>query len=422
MAIDTETMQLIERIVARSIANATSLKGAADEISKGVTQYVGARYVPLFAEPLEWDKTKAYEPLTIVLHQGNSYTSRQYVPVGVEIGNDSFWALTGNYNAQVEQYRKEAKAVSDKCDTIAKEAKAVSDKCDTIAKKANDALSLAQTYEQDIASNDAELAGTAESGLKKLITDETERAKGAEGTISQNLGTISGNVNTLTQTVNTLTTLTQTVNTLTQTVNEQSEAISNNTTANHNHDLQLAGTLDSGLKELINSKFPIAADSIEDGVITATKLDTSAINSILHGFTVRRFDSTDSNADNTGMICPEGGTLQGFYIVELGILVLNNFVGTEKQTGGNVFSLPSYVPSVSKEIQLSNFGLLGWNTSSNFANWTGLKYGRGRHLIPNSAMGQMFALVGSPVAYLKPYETSSQNASYANATANNQII
>ena len=181
-------------------------------------------------------------------------------------------------------------------------------------------------------------------------------------------------------------------------------------------------TYQIGLKELINSKFPIAADSIEDGVITATKLDTSAINSILHGFTVRRFDSTDSNADNTGMICPEGGTLQGFYIVELGILVLNNFAGTEKQTGGNVFSLPSYVPSVSKEIQLTNFGLLGWNTSSNFANWTGLKYGRGRHLIPNSAMGQMFALVGSPVAYLKPYETSSQNASYANATANNQII
>lgn len=72
-----------------------------------VTQYVGARYVPLFAEPLEWDNTKTYEPLTIVYNNGNSYTSRQYVPVGIEITNTRYWSLTGNYNAQIEQYRVE---------------------------------------------------------------------------------------------------------------------------------------------------------------------------------------------------------------------------------------------------------------------------------------------------------------------------
>lgn len=72
-----------------------------------VTQYVGARYVPLFAEPLEWDSTKIYEPLTIVYNNGNSYTSRQYVPAGIEISNTHYWALTGNYNAQIEQYREE---------------------------------------------------------------------------------------------------------------------------------------------------------------------------------------------------------------------------------------------------------------------------------------------------------------------------
>lgn len=355
------------------------------------TQYIGARYVPLFADPYEWDDAREYEPLTVVYSNGNSYTSKQYVPTGTPLTDENYWAITGNYNAQVEQYRKETKAVSGKYDTI--------------AKNANDALSLAQANEQDIASNDAELAGTAKSGLKTLITDETARAKGAEGTISKNLETISGKVNTLTQTVN-----------------KQSESISNNTTANRNHDLQLAGTSDSGLKELINSKFPIAADSIRDGVITAPKLATSATNSILQGFTVRRFDSRDSKADNTGMVCPEGGVIQGFYIVELGILVLNSFNGQKTQNGENVFSLPSYVPSVSGVIQLSDFGLIGWNDTSAFANWTGLRYGNGRHLIPNSAMGQKFSLTGSPVAYLKPYETSSQNASYANATANNQII
>lgn len=70
-------------------------------------QYIGARYVPLFADPIDWDKTKTYEPLTIVYHQGNSYTSRQSVPAGVNITDTTYWALTGNYNAQIEQYRKE---------------------------------------------------------------------------------------------------------------------------------------------------------------------------------------------------------------------------------------------------------------------------------------------------------------------------
>ena len=63
--------------------------------------------MPLFADPLDWDKTKTYEPLTIVYHQGNSYTSRQSVPAGVDITNTTYWALTGNYNAQIELYRKE---------------------------------------------------------------------------------------------------------------------------------------------------------------------------------------------------------------------------------------------------------------------------------------------------------------------------
>ena len=75
------------------------------------TQYIGARYVPIFGRKgetsIEWDNTAPYEPLTIVLHQGNSYTSRQYVPTGIDILNEEFWANTGNYNAQVEQYRQE---------------------------------------------------------------------------------------------------------------------------------------------------------------------------------------------------------------------------------------------------------------------------------------------------------------------------
>lgn len=81
-----------------------------DAPAPGVRQYVGARYVPVFADPLEWSSTQGYESLTVVLHEGNSYTSRQSVPVGIDIDNTAYWAETGNYNAQIEAYRREVQA------------------------------------------------------------------------------------------------------------------------------------------------------------------------------------------------------------------------------------------------------------------------------------------------------------------------
>ena len=176
MAIDTETMQLIERIVARSVANATSQKGAAEEIAKGVTQYVGARYVPLFAEPFEWDKTKAYEPLTIVLYQGNSYTSRQYVPVGVELTNESFWAKTGNYNAQVEQYRQEVKSFDGRINANANAITAEVTRATAAEGKLTDDLSAEVTR-----------ATAAEGKLTDDLSAEVTRATAAEGKLTDDL-------------------------------------------------------------------------------------------------------------------------------------------------------------------------------------------------------------------------------------------
>lgn len=118
MAIDNNTMNVIKAVVAQELQKATSLKDAAQGIAKGVTQYVGARYVPLFANPAQWSSEREYEPLTIVLHQGNSFTSMQYVPIGIDINNEEFWAETGNYNAQVEQYRQEVREYSKKVTTI----------------------------------------------------------------------------------------------------------------------------------------------------------------------------------------------------------------------------------------------------------------------------------------------------------------
>lgn len=82
----------------------------------GFNLYKGARYVPKFSNQpgSVWTNTIKYEPLTIVLWEGNSYTSKTFVPVGVDISNTKFWAETGNYNIQMEQILDKFKDIENK--------------------------------------------------------------------------------------------------------------------------------------------------------------------------------------------------------------------------------------------------------------------------------------------------------------------
>lgn len=80
--------------------------------------YIGNRYVPIFANPVEWDNLRSYEPLTIVTYQGTAYTSKKTVPAGTALSNTEYWVVTGNYNAQVEQYRQEVVALSNTVDDM----------------------------------------------------------------------------------------------------------------------------------------------------------------------------------------------------------------------------------------------------------------------------------------------------------------
>lgn len=77
------------------------------EPSKNV--YVGHRYVPKIMG--EWSNANDYEGLSIVTYQGTSYTSKQRVPVGIDILNEEYWVVTGNYNAQVESYRDDVRTL-----------------------------------------------------------------------------------------------------------------------------------------------------------------------------------------------------------------------------------------------------------------------------------------------------------------------
>ena len=54
-----------------------------------VRQYIGARYVPRFSEVNNgnWSSIYSYEPLIIVKNGNDYYTSKQSVPVGIQITN-----------------------------------------------------------------------------------------------------------------------------------------------------------------------------------------------------------------------------------------------------------------------------------------------------------------------------------------------
>lgn len=72
-----------------------------------VTQYIGARYVPLIYQNPDdntnnWKQGVPYEPLTIVSYAGGSYTSKAAVPAGAANPVDApeYWVSIGLYSGQ----------------------------------------------------------------------------------------------------------------------------------------------------------------------------------------------------------------------------------------------------------------------------------------------------------------------------------
>lgn len=79
--------------------------------------YIGNRYVPILANPIEWDNLRTYEPLTIVTHNGTAYTSRQNVPVGIELSNKEYWVVTGNLNGIIMELEQKVDNINTSLDT-----------------------------------------------------------------------------------------------------------------------------------------------------------------------------------------------------------------------------------------------------------------------------------------------------------------
>ena len=151
-------------------------------------QYIGARYVPIFGrkdeESIEWDNSKTYEPLTVVLHEGNSYTSRQFVPVGIDIKNEDFWALTGNYNAQVEQYRQDTQNAL----TVAQNALTLAQTNETnLLLKADSATTYSKTETDERIESLRPVSNVLDYGVKNDGTDVTDELNAILSTGHSNL-------------------------------------------------------------------------------------------------------------------------------------------------------------------------------------------------------------------------------------------
>ena len=131
------------------------------------SQYIGSRYVPIFADPIEWDNHRSYESLTIVTHDGESYTSKCNVGPGVDITNSRYWAKTGAYNAQVEQYKNEVKDLSSQVSGFASDNAKFQEKIDQFTK---DNAEMKNTVAEDKARVDAlaERVATAETEIDGL--------------------------------------------------------------------------------------------------------------------------------------------------------------------------------------------------------------------------------------------------------------
>lgn len=146
----------------------------------GTSMYIGARYVPIFADPVEWDDKREYEPLTIVVHNGSCYTSKCYVPKSAPLppypeGQTKYWVKTSDYNYQFADLKKTVLDLSRLVEQFQKDNKEFTDLINGWNEKV-------QQWETDMTAW-GERLDTVESNITDLtasLNAEIDRAKAAE--------------------------------------------------------------------------------------------------------------------------------------------------------------------------------------------------------------------------------------------------
>ena len=162
------------KTVTETTSTTTKYGMAACEPERGTLQYIGARYVPIFATPAEWSRTRAYEHLMMVKNQGNTYISKQAVPVGIDLpdatGENDYWVLMSNWNAQIEQYRQEVVRLAEGLDDE-----------ETARENADTALQRSLGDEKTAREN-------ADTALQRSLGDEETARENADTALQRSLG------------------------------------------------------------------------------------------------------------------------------------------------------------------------------------------------------------------------------------------
>lgn len=164
------------KTVTETNTKVTEYGSNACKMPQGTLQYIGARYVPVFADPVEWTADRPYEHLMMVQNEGNTYISKQAVPVGIELptitGENEYWILFSNYNAQIEEYRQEVARLSDDVSTVSESVGTLEN--ETLPEMKNDLWG--NYYIPDDFENYVTLPEVSGGAINSMAFDETDGA------------------------------------------------------------------------------------------------------------------------------------------------------------------------------------------------------------------------------------------------------
>lgn len=287
----------------------------------------------------------------------------------------------------------------------------------------DDRPNLCDQYNSAMNKVDSQLK-VAEGNVNIAITNANNAVSSIEG--------VQGNIDTLTaKTAKDVQTLTTSIADLTDAcqkdlaqVREEAQETSGTVVEN--------ATAIKSLQNSLNGKFPVTTNNIADGAVTAAKLNASALNSILEGFTIRYFDSSNSAADNQGMTTGPNCSWAGFYITGLNLLVIE-YMEIQARSGGivNIFNdptyfiLPTYVPRPTQRVLVASCN--GMFVDGGNRSFQGIR------INPNGAVGfntgatsstAAAYTTGPVVAWMGAYGTtySATGNAYTDAVANNGAL
>ena len=103
------------------------------------------------------------------------------------------------------------------------------------------------------------------------------------------------------------------------------------------------------------------------------------------------------------MMAPSNATFTGFYLAELGILVINKMSNKYNTENDALFTLPNYIPNFATEGIACDGAVVVWNDSNNFVTWTSVttfQNTRNVRLTTYPGVGNSFSLFGSLVLYV----------------------